>query len=155
MSTQNEYITIKEASYLTGKWNLTIRRLIKNKKIKYKMINHSYTLNKDELNSIYPFIKEKKEDNKIQNDDIIINQSIQEHIKPLLDNILYYQEENKKYQRLLTDWNNTINEKEKLFELQIEKYKYKIKLLLWLIIVLIIILILYLSISKGFLVINI
>jgi hypothetical protein len=67
------------------------------------MINHSYTLNKDELNSIYPFIKEKKEDNKIQNDDIIINQSIQEHIKPLLDNILYYQEENKKYQRLLTD----------------------------------------------------
>ena len=37
----------------------------------------------------------------MENTNKIINQSIENHIKPLLDNIMYYQEENKKYQKLL------------------------------------------------------
>jgi hypothetical protein len=67
------------------------------------MINHSYVLDKDSLKDIYPFIKGKYNNSEKKNSENIINQSIQEHIKPLLDNILYYQEENKKYQKLLTD----------------------------------------------------
>ncbi len=167
MTNQSDYITIKEASLLTGKWDLTIRRLVTWKKIDYKMINNKYHLNKKDLHDIYPFVEQSNINqnndsinqnintkNNIENTNQIINQSIEKHIKPILDSVIYFQEENKKYQKLLSDWEAWNRAKEKEFNKKLEHYKVKIKLLIWLIIILIVIFGLYLLINKGLISIN-
>lgn len=134
MNSNIKYIDIKEASILTQKSELSIRRLIKNNKIDYTKKESKYLINQDSLWKIYPIIKniDIKEEKIDKNENIIdnnlINQLVEKHVTPLLDRVTYLYNENEKYQKLLKAGDWLIKEKELEFEKKLKKYK------LWLII---------------------
>lgn len=151
MNNKIKYIDIKKASLLTQKSELSIRRLIKNKKVDYSKNNEwKYLINQDSLSEIYPIINnidynEEKKENIIDNN--MISQLLEQHVTPLLQSVTYLSNENQKYQKLLQDWEWLVKQKELEYNKKLRKYKlwlviaYSI-IITWLIISLIIYLIL-------------
>lgn len=134
MNNQIKYIDIREASLLTEKSELSIRRLIKNKKVDYTKKEWKYLINLNSLSNIYPIIniidnneeKTEKKENIIDNN--VIGQLLEQHVTPLLQSVTYLSNENQKYQKLLQDWEWLIKQKELEYNKKLKKYK------LWLIV---------------------
>lgn len=151
MNNNIKYIDIKKASLLTQKSELSIRRLIKNKKVDYSKNNEwKYLISQNSLLKIYPIVNnidynEEKKEKIIDNN--MISQLLEQHVTPLLQSVTYLSNENQKYQKLLQDWEWIIKQKELEYNKKLRKYKlwlviaYSI-IITWLIISLIIYLIL-------------
>lgn len=130
MNTQIKYIDIREASLLTEKSELSIRRLIKNKKVDYTKKEWKYLINLNSLSNIYPIIniidnneeKTEKKENIINNN--MISQLLEQHVTPLLQSVTYLSNENQKYQKLLQDWEWLIKQKELEYNKKLKKYKF-------------------------------
>lgn len=153
MINQN-FIDIKEASILTNKSFQTLRRLIKKKEVGYQMIKNTYYINKNELSKIYPFVINQTSEN-LQNETNQMNTfDLWKHIQPLLDSIVYHQEKVQELQKLLTQWESKIKEKEEKINKEITRLKTQKKILFWLIIWIVLIFIVFILIDKGFLIIN-
>jgi hypothetical protein len=61
MTNQSEFLSIKQASILTGKSELTIRRLIKSKKVDFKLTNQWYVIDKISLSEVYTLVNDEIE----------------------------------------------------------------------------------------------
>jgi len=160
MNSNIKYIDIKEASILTQKSELSIRRLIKNNKIDYTKKESKYLINQDSLWKIYHIIKniDIKEEKIEKREDIIdnnlINQLVEKHVTPLLDRVTYLYNENEKYQKLLKAGDWLIKEKEIEFEKKLRKYKLWLVIAYSIIIIWLIISLIIFSIIRWFLVFN-
>lgn len=105
-------LSIPEASILTGKSEVTIRRVVKSKKVSAKMTNQWYAIDKDSLLSLFREIKRNDNDLITHDDKIESNQNtLNDIIKPLLDKLLYHDNERERIMFLLESWKS---EKEKI-----------------------------------------
>lgn len=113
---------IPEASILTGKSEVTIRRVVKAGKVSAKMTNQWYAIDKDSLFALFREVKHNENIMTTHENNIEDNQNtLNEVIKPLLERIAYYDNERERTMFLLESWKT---EKEQIVkELTNEKDK--------------------------------
>lgn len=154
---KNDTFTIREASEAVWKTELTIRRLVKSKKIPSWIHNWVYLMSKNDVLKFYD-IKEETMGNKVENSMIndmttLVN-STKEMAMQLWNMAQFYKWELDNTQRLLTASRKEVEEKENKNQELIRK---KDSIIRWLVIIMITLLILYLisyAMIKQFIIIN-
>ena len=154
MTNQNEFLSIKEASILTRKSELTIRRLIKSKKVECKLTNQWYIIDKNSLSVIYPLIYTDTEKSINQVISQEVNQDLSKIIEPLINRITFLDNEKDRVNHLLVSGQEEIKKKEQELGLIIRKKDLIIKILFWVVIGLAVIFVIFFLLAKWVILIN-